>query len=208
MVEKSSKRPGVGHAFICAARHRGRTLGINGKRHCAGSFCSASRNSAGVWKRSRASRWTALIRNLATASSMSGLSSRGSRAFWLTMPAALPATAAFPGQIAGEGFVGRHAQGEHVDAVVGGQPLDEFGGEVVGGAGAVARLAELRLVGNGQAEIDELDDALLGDHDVARADVAVQIAGLVHVFEGVGQLARVDRRVAFELRAAWFRSGS
>ena len=39
-----------------------------------------------------------------------------------------------------------------------------------------------------QAEVDHLDDAVLRHHDVARADVAVQEALLVHVLQAVGDL--------------------
>ena len=89
-----------------------------------------------------------------------------------------------PWQTARDRLVGGHAKREEIDSVVGGHALDQLGRQVVRRASPVPRPAELRTIGNAQAEIDQFYDALLIDHDVSRADVPVQETPLVHVFEG------------------------
>ena len=70
--------------------------------------------------------------------------------------------------------------------MIGGIALDELRGEIVGRACAVAGFAKIFGVRNGQAEIDDLDDAVGCNHGVARADVTVHELLLVNVFHPFG----------------------
>src|SRR5262249_15863925 len=65
-----------------------------------------------------------------------------------------------------------------------------------------AWLAEDRRIWNRQAEVDQLDDAFLIDHDVARADVAVQELHPMQVLQRLGDLAQVVDAVAVQAGTA------
>ena len=106
-----------------------------------------------------------------------------------------------PRQLPGKHLVGRHPQGEQVHALVGRGALDQFRGQVVRRAGAVAGLAELRTEGDGQSEVDQLDLSVRRDHDVARADVTVQESRLVNVVHRLGQLRQQLDALALQLVA-------
>ena len=68
--------------------------------------------------------------------------------------------AAFPGEIADEGFIGRHAEGKHIDAVIGRGTLDNLRARYIV---VPVRLPGLQNSGlwNRQAQVDNFDDASL-----------------------------------------------
>src|SRR5262249_40361916 len=87
------------------------------------------------------------------------------------------------------------------DAMIGRLAADQLRRQVVSRARAIAGAAKLRLVWNRQAEVDQLDDALLIDHYVARAEVAVQEALRVDERQRLAQLNEVAEGKLLELWA-------
>ena len=88
---------------------------------------------------------------------------------------------------AGEQLVEQHPDGVHVGARVAAAVDDELGGEVGDGADEHAAGGGVLGVGGdglGQAEVGDLDPAVVGDQDVLGLDVAVDQAGPVGVREG------------------------
>ena len=108
----------------------------------------------------------------------------------------------------GDGRLGveRHAAGQHlveddpdrvqVRAGVDGLALRLLGRQVLRGAHHRARLGHVRRAGARDAEVGDLDAALLVDHHVVRLDVAVDDPALVGVAGGAQDLQHdVDRRL-------------
>ena len=70
--------------------------------------------------------------------------------------AAMPVVPRGQGRVEGAELVGRDAEGENVEPLVGRPAADQLRGHVVGRARAVARLHERPRGGHRQAEIDQL----------------------------------------------------
>ena len=85
-------------------------------------------------------------------------------------------------------LVGEHAHREHVRAPVDRLAADLLGREVGGGAQRDPRLRQVRLGLErlGDAEVHDLDGAVVQDADVGGLDVAVHDVGVVRVGEAVG----------------------
>src|ERR1039457_7374514 len=75
--------------------------------------------------------------------------------------------------------------GRHADA----KAEELLGRHVMRRTEHIAVLRQLRRFGMRDAEVADLDAAILVDHDVRRFDIAVHDAGRVRVAEGVEQLA-------------------
>ena len=105
---------------------------------------------------------------------------------------------------AGEHLVEDRAQGVDVGGGrdVGGRAAGLLGGHVARRAHDVAGAGQARLALHqlGQAEVGDLRDALVGEHDVGRLDVAVDDPVLVGVVEGPGERLDQPRGLARRLR--------
>jgi hypothetical protein len=115
---------------------------------------------------------------------------------------------------AGEEFVEYNAEGEDVGAFVDGFTAGLFGAHVAGGAqdeagggggegegGGVVGIVVGGLGDGGDAEVEDLYDAIGGAHYVGGFQVAVDDAFFVGGFEGGGDLAGCIERFLFRQRA-------
>ena len=119
-----------------------------------------------------------------------GAISRMSAGGWSWVMAAMPVVPRSQGNSNVQNLVGRHAEGEDVEPLVGRPAADQLRGHVVGRARAVARLHEPLRGRHGQAEVDQFQvRALVGQDEVSRADVAMDEARLMDGRDGLGGLA-------------------
>ena len=99
------------------------------------------------------------------------------------------------GELAGDHFIERDAEGVEIGAIVDGVAFDLFGGHVVEGAESGAGHREAAIAGGaGDAEVHELNRAVGGDHHVGGLDVSMDDVLFVGVTEGVENLVDVFHR--------------
>ena len=92
------------------------------------------------------------------------------------------------GGAAGQHFVHHDAEGIQVGAVVHAGALRLFRRDIMDGAEGFAGQRVLRRADARDAEISDLDAAVLEDHDIVRLDVTVHDAAAVRVFQRLGDL--------------------
>ena len=115
----------------------------------------------------------------------------------------LAGIAALPGEFEGEELVHRDAVREDIQPLIGGFAAHDFGGHVVGCAGAIAGEHEFFLRRQREAKVDELERrGIFGAHKVARADIAMDVAGGMDGFERFSCLSGEREAIAVEQFAA------
>lgn len=102
-----------------------------------------------------------------------------------------------PGKLTAVHFVTGDGVRENIQTLVSRLAQDQFWRHVVCGSGSVAWFAELRSAGDHQSEVDNLDDIVVGNNDISRAEIAVNPFVVVEVIETFTDLNAVPDAVFF-----------